>query len=148
MLKRLIIIVNIIVLFLTGNMFSQLSFTSYSVYAVGVSTGSDKKVTGELKAFFNRNMSDAIFELSGRYNFEKKDYHRFSAGLGISMVPFTEIDIFHSLSLPVQLEIYPLQNFKQLSLVVELAPLWVLEWDREIEMRHLWGIRYVFGKKS
>jgi hypothetical protein len=77
--------------------------------------------------------------------FLESHYHRFSIGLGVNFSPFTggedELES-NAITMPCQLEIFPLQNFKQLSFVMELAPQWLFgdEWA----FRYLWGIRYTF----
>lgn len=128
---------------------AQFSVTTYSTYALGISTNQGKKFSGELKTFLNRDIEDTIFELSGFYNFKARDYHRFSVGFGLSFVPF----LFHrdiyadAILFPAQLEIFPLQNFKRFSLLVEVAPQYIFD-PGLLNIQHLWGLRYTFGKKK
>lgn len=135
-------------LFLLGSVtvYSQIGVSTYSIYSLGVNTSKEKKISGELKSFFNRGSYENIrFELSGMYNFKARDYYQFSAGLGVNVAPFYGYDQLQCFTLPVQLEVFPLQNFRQLSLVIEVAPEWYLESD--LDIRHMWGIRYTFAKK-
>jgi hypothetical protein len=80
------------------------------------------------------------------YNFRARDYHRFSVGVGVNFSPFTggddELEM-NGFSFPCQLAVFPLQDFKQLSFVMEVAPLVHLD---EWSFRYFWGIRYTFGK--
>jgi hypothetical protein len=124
--------------------YSQMSVTSYSIYALGVNTSKDKMISGELKTFLNRDLDDITFELSGMYNFKASDYHRFSVGLGAVFTPFKSDsdDGFDAISVPVQLEIFPLQDFKRLAFVIEFSPHWVAETTPSFQ--YLWGIRYTF----
>ena len=124
--------------------YSQMGLTSYSVYALGINTSQNKVISGEMKTFANRNLDDLMFEIDCFYNFKQKTYHRFSIGLGLNTSPFKGDDIVYSINLPAEIEIFPLQDFKKLSLLFELTPEWI---DSEnINIRSLWGIRYSFGE--
>ena len=123
---------------------AQIGLTSYSIYALGVNTNKEKKISGELKTFLNREFENTIFEIAGMYNFQPKTYHQFSVGLGLNLSPFRGIDPINSFTVPLQLEIFPLQNFKQLSVVFEVAPEFYVEDGTNI--RQLWGLRYTFNK--
>lgn len=131
----------VIAFFLTSSIttFSQLSLTSYSINAFGVSTNKNEELSGEIKAFFNRGMyENFLMELSGMYNFKPSKFYRFSIGVGMCG-SFASSPVY-SVTIPAQLEIFPLQEFKKLSLVFELAP----EFTGDIGMRQLWGMRYSF----
>ncbi|MDR1652866.1 MAG: hypothetical protein LBS01_04340 [Prevotellaceae bacterium] len=123
--------------------YSQISITSYSIYALGINTSKDKKITGELKLFLNENVDNLGAEINGFYNFTKHDYHRLSLGLGVGLYPTSAQISDWGIAVPVQLEVYPLQSFKKLSFVVEIAPSCLFE-DMVFSFRHLWGIRYTF----
>jgi len=144
--------INIIALliFIAGILFpkqmlGQISVTSYSIYAFGVNTNQDKKLNLELKTFTNRTLDNLFFELDGFYNFTPGPYHKISIGLGVNVQP-SNIDFLNALTLPCNLQIYPLQDFKRLSLIFELAPQYSVTLD-EISLRSLWGIRYRFENK-
>lgn len=83
-------------------------------------------------------------EIDVFYNFKPSTYHRLSIGLGLNASPFRGFDQINALTIPAQLEIYPIQDFKKLSLLFELAPEIYVESD--LNLRSLWGIRYTFGK--
>jgi len=126
------------------SIYSQIGVTTYSIYSLGINTSKSKMISGELKSFFNQG-DNTLFEFSGMYNFKVRDSYQFSTGVGIGVAPFSGSYEFRSLSLPIQFEIFPLKDFKQLSFVIELAPEWVIP-DGALNIRHLWGIRYTFKK--
>jgi len=124
---------------------AQLSVTSYSIYALGVSTDTQKPFSVELKTFANSNFHNLGFELDAFHNFKTHEYHRFSVGLGLNSQPFNEIYL-NEITMPLVLEVFPLQSFKKLSLLVEFAPAMDVNIDDagDLSFRHLWGIRYRF----
>lgn len=123
--------------------FAQIGVTSYYIYSLGINTSQNKRISGEIKTFANRPFEDISVEVDGFYNFKPRPYHRFSIGLGVNVTPFLGYDQFYALTIPVSLEIYPLQNFKKLSLLFELTPEILAE--DGVNLRNLWGIRYTFG---
>ena len=128
---------------LAFNAYSQLGITGYSVHAIGVNTNQSKKISGELKTFTNRDFEDLVLETDFFYNFKPSTYHQFSVGLGLNFEPFRGFDYLNAFTIPAKLEIKPLQDFKQLSLLFELTPVLVVE--GQAHLRNLWGIRYTFG---
>ena len=124
------------------NSYSQLSITSYSIYAIGVNTNQSKTISGELKAFTNTDIMDLLLEADMFYNFKPKASHRFSIGIGINGIPLDDSNLIKNITIPAQLEIYPLQKFKNLSIIFELTPEFDLESDWNL--RNLWGIKYTF----
>lgn len=130
--------------FLSMESFSQMGVTSYSIYSIGVNTSQNKRISAELKVFTNRPFEDTFLELDAFYNFKPSPYHRFSLGLGVNTNPFIGDAQFYALTIPVALQIYPLQDFKRLSLLFELTPEIVTE--ANVNLRSLWGIRYTFGE--
>jgi hypothetical protein len=126
------------------NSYSQIGVTSYSIYALGVNTSQNKPISGELKIFANRNIEDFILEGNIFYNFKPRTYHRFSIGLGMSFIPYNEFEILNVFTIPLQLEIYPLKEFRKLSLIFEFTP--EINDASEVNLRSLWGIRYSFGE--
>ncbi len=144
-MKKIILFAVILALATTASVHSQPAITSYSIYALGINTNKERKFSGELKTFLNRGSEDILFEVSGMYNFKRTSYHQFSAGLGINFAPFASFDQVNSITIPMQLEIFPLQNFKQLSVIFEIAPEIYIEDGSSV--RHLWGLRYSFHKK-
>ncbi len=144
-MKKTILFSFVLLLALSTRVQSQISVTSYSIHALGVNTNKEKKISAELKVFLNREFSNTLTEVSGMYNFRRKKYHQFSAGLGANFSPFTGPDRLICFTIPVQLEISPLENFKQLSVIFEVSP--ELFPEDGVNMRHLWGVRYSFSKK-
>ena len=136
-----------LVLLLTAlslNCWSQIGVTSYSIYSLGINTSQNRPLSGELKVFANRSIDDILMEADLFYNFKARPYHRFSVGVGLKAGLFRDYDLVDAITVPVQLEIFPLQEFKRLSLVFELAPEFIIDFDPNL--RSLWGIRYTFGK--
>ena len=129
--------------FLSIEAFAQIGVTSYFFNSIGVNTSTSKRISGELKVFANRPFEDLKLEVDGFYNFKPSPYHRFSVGLGVNVVPFLGYDQFYAFTIPVSLEVYPLQNFKRISLLAELAP--EISAPEGSSLRNLWGIRYTFG---
>jgi len=125
---------------------AQIGITDYSIYALAINTSQNHLFSGELKLFLNRNIEDVLFELDGFLNFKAREYHRFSAGIGVNVGPFVEGDPLLALIIPSSLEIYPLKDFKKISLLFELAPEFYSE--GAVDIRLLWGIRYSFGKAN
>lgn len=126
--------------------YSQLEITSYSIYALGINTSQDRPISVELKAFANRDLIDLLMEIDGFYNFKSREYHRFSIGLGVNLNSFDGSDLIHAFTIPAAIEIYPLQDFKKISILFELTPEFVIEDD--FRLRSLWGIRYTFGDQT
>ena len=122
----------IVFLVLADKARAQFAVTSYSFYAIGVNTTQNKKLSG-----------DILVEADLFYHFNPGAYHRFSVGAGINTGPFRGFDPINALTIPLELEIYPLQNFKRFSVIVELTPELMAEGDPFL--RSLWGIRYTFG---
>lgn len=123
---------------LSLELYSQVSVTGYSVYALGVNTSTDKRISGEMKIFANRDINDVIFELDAFYNFKPRTYHRFSLGAGIATAPRE----FYGITVPVVLEVYPLKDFKKISLLFEISPELLQDY---LNVRSLFGVRYSFG---
>jgi hypothetical protein len=133
-----------ILVILSLETYSQIGITSYSVYSLGINTSQNKKISAELKAFTNRPVEDIQFEVDGFFNFKPRPYHRFSIGLGLNFNPFRDFDRIYAITIPTSIEIYPLQDFKKVSLLFELTPE-ILPEDG-VNVRSLWGIRYTFGQ--
>ncbi len=125
--------------------YGQISVTSYSIYAFGINTNQNKKLNLELKTFTNRSFDNLLFEFNGFYNFRPKTYHKISIGLGLNVQP-SNGDFINAFTMPFDIEIYPLQDFKRLSLIFEICPEYYINSD-DFNLRSLWGIRYRFGDK-
>lgn len=140
-MKKLFVLIAITFLqSLSVELYSQMGVTGYSVYALGINTSQNKMISGECKTFANRTIDDLLVEVDIFFNFKPRAYHRFSVGLGVNA------GLFHinAFTIPAQIEIYPLQDFRKLSLLFELTPEIVVE--DNLHIRSLWGIRYTFGE--
>ena len=122
--------------------YSQIAVTGYSNYALGINTSKNKVISFELKIFTNHYLEDMPMEGTVFYNFETKEYHRFSIGAGINLSPFSSPDQVNSFVIPAVLEIFPIKDFKKLAIIFELAP--ELRIEDDIVIRSLLGIRYTF----
>jgi hypothetical protein len=146
-MKHLKFLTLLFLICITIKSYSQISVTSYSIYALGISSNPNtKKISAELKTFANRNFEDLTMEPAVFFNFKEKEHHRFAIGLGLNLNPFRGDDHINSFVVPISLQIFPLQEFKQLSLVFELAPELLVE--DGVAIRSLWGIRYAFDRKE
>lgn len=143
-MKNLKILFVCISAFYSIEMFSQMGVTSYSIYSLGINTSQNKKISAELKTFANRKLENILMEVDVFYNFQPKTYHRFSLGVGINVIPFSDFDLINALTFPASIEIYPLKDFRNLSLLFELAP--EIYPENSAHLRSLWGIRYTFGE--
>jgi hypothetical protein len=146
-LLRKLLLLLVFMFAINWNTKAQMGVTGYSVYALGINTSQKKTISAELKTFANRSITNLLMEADVFYNFHPKKYHRFSVGVGLNAGPFRDFDPFNAFTLPVQLEIHPLQKFRKLSLMLELAPELYIETD-DVRLRTLWGIRYTFGKRE
>lgn len=122
--------------------YSQIAVTGYSNYALGINTSKNKVISFELKIFTNHYLEDMPMEGTVFYNFETKEYHRFSIGVGINLSPFSSPDQVNSFVIPAVLEIFPIKDFKKIAIIFELAP--ELRIEDDIVIRSLSGIRYTF----
>ena len=141
------IFVAFLVLLLTSSaLYSQLGVTSYSIYSVGVNSSADRIVSGELKLFTNSSLKYSEVEFDLFFNLSSRDYHRFSLGVGLNTLPFQGYEPLNTIVLPVQLEVFPIQDFRKISMIVELSP--EMTFDKTFYVRHLWGIRYSFWSEE
>lgn len=141
MKKTAILLIFFLVSSFAFKAYSQISVTSYSVYAFGFNTNQDKKINFELKAFANRSIDDLVFEPAVFYNFKAQPYHKVALGLGVNISNDET-----AVTIPFDIEIMPLQEFKRLSFIMELCPEIYSESDPSL--RWLWGIRYRFGERN
>ncbi len=135
----------ILVLFIgiSSQVFAQWGVTSYSIYSFGVNTSQSKKFSLELKVFGNQSIDQSNVEADLFYNFVEKEFHQLSIGLGINILPLGDFDRIHSIAVPFQLQIFPLRDMKKLSFLIEISPEYIPE--ETLNLRHLWGVRYRFG---
>lgn len=137
----------IILCFISLNVFSQIEVTYYSPDIISINTPivkiQDNNITSELKTFSNTEIKDLSFELDLFYQFKNRKYHRFSAGFGLKVDPFTDGGDGTKFLMPLVLEIFPLQDVKKVSLVLELAP--EISFEENYRLRSLIGFRYTFG---
>ncbi|GET23274.1 hypothetical protein [Prolixibacter denitrificans] len=146
-MKRLLLLTSLLVSLLAGgSAYSQVGLTYYNTGIISVNlpvrTLNGKAIAGELKVFANRAIKDVSTELDLFYRLKAREYHRFSVGVGFKTDLFTDGGVGNTLVFPMELEVFPLQEFKRLSVVLELAPEYVF--DDDVKLRSLIGLRYTF----
>jgi len=132
--------------------FGQTSMTAYSDNVIGFKSSQDKLLSGDFKVFFDS--PGANVEFSGLYNFKKKTYYQFSAGLGMNVNVNPEYYFFNGVVMPLNLTLFPFNDssigfLRQFSFVMEMCPCFYPEgyldgvpWG----MRSLFGIRFNLDK--
>jgi hypothetical protein len=141
--KATLKMIPVLLFFLSSqNIFSQVAVSNYSIYSAGISTDNNKKISGELKLFLNTEYEDIGLEPTVFFNFPQKEFYQFSIGLGVNTSAFEDSDIVNVITVPFQLEVNPLTDVKNLSILTELAP----QIGENAGVRLLWGIRYTFRK--
>lgn len=144
-MKKLLLATALIFTFSFSEVNAQVAVTTYGFQALGVhyQKSSSSKFAAEIKVFANRDLEDVALDAAVFFNFRPREYHRFSVGLGVHL---TDSEMFNEyIFIPVQLEVTPFQNFRRLTLVIELAPVTPNYEFYDLGLRHLWGIRYRFG---
>jgi hypothetical protein len=140
----------ILLMFITSGFktYSQIHVICYSnnVAAANIEILKNNKysIAGELKIFTNKKVIDTSTEFDLFYKFKTKEYHRFSVGLGFKTEFFTDGGDGNMFLVPVNLEVFPLQDFNKLSFLFEFAP--VFELENQIILRSMFGISYAFGE--
>jgi hypothetical protein len=141
-MKRIIKIILIFVLLAIGSKaYSQIGITYYySSNAVAFNTSPKYKISAELKVSVNNYIEDLAMELDAFYNFKSKEYHRFSIGAGLRFDRLSGA----AFTIPFLLEVFPFQEFKNVSFLLELTPEIYIE--DQVNLRSLVGLRYTLGK--
>lgn len=143
-MKNLKLLVLSVFVILSLDSYAQIGITSYSIYSLGINTSQNKRISGEIKAFTNKYIEDIQIEVDGFFNFKPRPYHRFSIGVGLNVIPFRGFDRIYAFEVPASIEIYPLKDFRKISVLFELSPEILV--GEDVIIRSLWGIRYTFGK--
>lgn len=123
------------------NTFSQLKTTGYFNAEIGISYQFSNKFQTELRV--NDNLfSEFSTELSLLYQFVNKEDYNLNIGFGVNSLLFREFDRIESLLIPLQLEITPFKNIKNLGFVIEAAYHFA---EQDYGLRNSVGIRYIFN---
>lgn len=144
-MKKLKIVLLITVCFTGFQAYSQIAVTGFSNYVVGLNTSKNKAINFELKVFAYNYVDELPIETNVFYNFETKEYHRLSLGLGINMSPFIGEEIVNAMVIPASLEIFPVKDLKKFAIVLEVTP--EIRINDGAVLRSLIGIRYSFDRK-
>jgi len=147
------IVVLLITTFLsTSKSHSQTGITSYNLNVLALNfdihKSDNSSLVAEIKQFadydsWKDEFGNTSTELDLHFKFKKHEYHRFSVGFGFN-VDFFNDGTENAVVLPIGLEVFPIPNFKKVSIQYELAPMYFLE--DNFRLRNLLGIRYSFGK--
>lgn len=132
----------ILLLLISSSIFSQLKVTGYFNAEIGVSYQFSNKFQTELRVNDNINQ-EFNAEFSLLYKFIDKEDYNLNIGFGISTFLFKEFDKIESLFVPLQLEITPLKEYRNIAFVIESAFHKVIE--NEYGVRNSIGIRYIFN---
>lgn len=153
-MKKRTVFILVILLNLVRPAYSQMGVSLYTDfrpqgYVLSVNTSKSKPLSAELKSIVNKGFA---FELDGFYNFKKSSSCQLSMGLGLGFDDGKAVweehhyDFLKSASLPIQLELFPFKNMKQMSFTLEIAPYTFLEEEMfyHPSIRHLLGVKYSF----
>ena len=133
------------ILFLSGQIFAQVGITAYNQSAISIISPKSNLLQLELKTFLNVNARNTRFEALVLYPFVERPTHRFLFGGGLQ-TGFGNSDLPNPFfCVPVQAEITPFEQVKQLALALEVAPLII---ENNVIIRYMFGLRYYFGKKK
>ncbi|MFT6959503.1 MAG: hypothetical protein ACJA17_000596 [Polaribacter sp.] len=133
-------IINILLLFASISSFSQFKITGYFDAKIGINYSFLDDFQAEIR--INDDLGiDFSAALSLLYQFIKKENYNLNTGIGISYFLFSDSDL-ESMYIPLQIEILPFKNLRNLGLVLETAYHF-----SEIEngLRNSVGIRYIFN---
>lgn len=147
------IIVLLTIIFNSSNKaYSQTGITSYNLNVIAVNfdihKSENSSIVLEVKQFaeydsWKDEFGNTSTELDLHFKFKKHEYHRFSLGFGFNVDFFNE-GTHNAVVLPIGLEVFPIPNFKKISIQYEFAPMYFLE--DNLRLRNLLGIKYSFGK--
>ena len=122
---------------------SQISVSFYcsSNSKVGVAYNFSNRLWSELRLNNADEFSDISSELILNYNIVKKERHNIYTGIG----GVVNLD-YGGLLVPIGIQFYPITDFKNFSIHVELLPTLIV--GDEIQLNSALGIRYLFAKRK
>jgi len=132
--------------------YAQIGISSYNFDVIAVNFDliktDNSSLVVEIKQFakydnWGDTKGDTSTELDLHYKFKKREYHRFSIGVGFKGELFHESGE-NNVIFPLGLEVFPIPNFKKISLQYECAP-GISTTGENLSLRNLIGIRYSFG---
>jgi hypothetical protein len=133
-------IINILLLLASISSFSQFKITGYFDAEIGINYSFLDDFQAEIR--INDDLGiDFSAELSLLYQFIKKENYNLNTGIGISYFLFSDSDL-ESMYIPLQIEILPFKNLRNLGLVLETAYHFS---QIENGLRNSVGIRYIFN---
>jgi hypothetical protein len=133
-------IINILLLLASISSFSQFKITGYFDAEIGINYSFLDDFQAEIR--MNDDLGiDFSAALSLLYQFIKKENYNLNTGIGISYFLFSDSDL-ESMYIPLQIEILPFKNLRNLGLVLETAYHFS---QIENGLRNSVGIRYIFN---
>jgi hypothetical protein len=133
-------IINILLLLASISSFSQFKITGYFDAEIGINYSFLDDFQAEIR--MNDDLGiDFSAALSLLYQFIKKENYNLNTGIGISYFLFSDSDL-DSMYIPLQIEILPFKNLRNLGLVLETAYHFS---QIENGLRNSVGIRYIFN---
>lgn len=132
-------------IFLCLNGFSQLStsFNYSSVSRIGLGYQFSGKIWTELRIISNTIDEEFSPEVILGFNIVKKERHSVYAGLGVNL------NVLSGISVPVGVEIFPIESFDRLSLRIEFEPTYTaFDSDNKLWLLSCAGIKYRFGARK
>ncbi|HZV68515.1 MAG TPA: hypothetical protein VFG10_03195 [Saprospiraceae bacterium] len=133
-----------VLLLMFSHLDAQLFISNFEKFGLGIGTRSAQPFILEARIGTNNRLVDTRIELAGLYQLQDETYHSISAGIAIALSPFADVTNI-GLTIPVQLEIFPIPDFKRIALFIEAGPEFLLDQD-EVDLRHTWGFRYYFSE--
>lgn len=140
-----------IILIAFGNLNAQLRISYYNNESAAFDYSFAKlnetsHLLMELRTSMDTDFEEITNWVNMLYKIQKHDAHSLSVGAGMRFDPFYEGGDGAAIVLPFQLELYPLKEIKQLSLIFELIP--EIYMDEKYLLRSNIGFRYAFNKKE
>ena len=135
-----IFIISILGISNSGNGQFSISYQHSGFSRVGIGYNFSQKIWTELRIYDHSYYGNITTELALLYNVSIKESHVIYLGFG-----GLAGDSF-GLAIPIGLQFRPLENFRRLSLQIELEPVFVFRGG--VALLSSGGIRYTFGKKQ
>ncbi|WKN29604.1 hypothetical protein PZB74_11575 [Porifericola rhodea] len=96
----------------------------------------------ELRLSTDIDFDNIAPEVVATYSFVNQSQHEVYGGVGL------RVNTIPGLVVPIGLRVYPLENFSNLGLHTEIAPIITTEDNWEHILRGSWGFHYIFGRNS
>ncbi|TVQ76847.1 MAG: hypothetical protein EA358_08370 [Flavobacteriales bacterium] len=143
-MKKLIPFIVLFLVMVSSSAYAQLTTSFYinesnSKYAIGYEF--NEKLWADFRLFSGTSINNLTPEVVLNYNFLRRENYYTYAGGGIV------VNNINGFVFPIGIGIKPLVNLKNLSLNIELSPLYETRFD-DIFIMGFVGVRYVIDKKN